>query len=283
MKKLKVKSVEAERTEMSGDGDVRKKKKKSKTGVKKVTSEVLDRPQTFNAARALLKHVKRKETSVDEYVSLVVAVRSVRKSKKTKPQRIPLTSPLYKSESAEVCFIVKDPQRTVKDYLIENGSCGVTKVLGVSKLKARYKTFESKRQLCDSYDLFLADDRVLPLLPKLLGKHFFRSKKIPSSVDMRRDLKTQLETAVSSTYIHLGTGNVFAVKVGLVNFKAKQLTDNILSAVDRIVELCPGGFANVQSIHLKSAMSVALPLYNSLPKGFRQKGGSEEGEADQEE
>mmetsp|Transcript_15100 Transcript_15100/g.61818 ORF Transcript_15100/g.61818 Transcript_15100/m.61818 type:complete len:90 (+) Transcript_15100:523-792(+) len=59
-------------------------------------------------------------------------------------------------------------------------------VLGVSKLKARYKTFESKRQLCDSYDLFLADDRVLPLLPKLLGKQFFRSKKYADLATFRR-------------------------------------------------------------------------------------------------
>mmetsp|Transcript_15105 Transcript_15105/g.61846 ORF Transcript_15105/g.61846 Transcript_15105/m.61846 type:complete len:187 (+) Transcript_15105:146-706(+) len=184
MKKLK--SVGTERGEMSGDGGVQKKKKKNKAGVKKVTSEILDRPQTFSAAKELLKHVKRKGTAADEYVSLVVAVRSVRKSKKTKPQRIPLRSPLYKSENTEVCFIVKDPQRTVKDYLIENGPCGVTKVLGVSKLKARYKTFESKRQLCDSYDLFLADDRVLPLLPKLLGKQFFRSKKYADLATFRR-------------------------------------------------------------------------------------------------
>jgi ribosome biogenesis protein UTP30 len=47
----------------------------------------------------------------------------------------------------------------------------------VSKLKARYKPFEAKRQLCASYDLFLADERVLPLLPPILGKTFFMKKK----------------------------------------------------------------------------------------------------------
>jgi len=30
------------------------------------------------------------------------------------------------------------------------------------------------RQLCKMFDIFLADDRILPSLPKLIGKSFFR-------------------------------------------------------------------------------------------------------------
>jgi ribosome biogenesis protein UTP30 len=31
--------------------------------------------------------------------------------------------------------------------------------MSVKKLKSDFKPFEAKRQLCQSYDLFLADDR----------------------------------------------------------------------------------------------------------------------------
>ena len=54
---------------------------------------------------------------------------------------------------------------------------GIAKVLGVSKLRNNYKPHEAKRKLCDSYDLFLADERVIPVLPKLLGKTFFKTTK----------------------------------------------------------------------------------------------------------
>lgn len=50
-------------------------------------------------------------------------------------------------------------------------------VIGLSKLRANYRDYEAKRKLCDSYDVFLADERILPLLPKLLGKKFFQTKK----------------------------------------------------------------------------------------------------------
>lgn len=47
---------------------------------------------------------------------------------------------------------------------------GVAKVIGISKLKGKYEPFEAKRQLCNSYDLFVADDRIIPSLPKLIGE-----------------------------------------------------------------------------------------------------------------
>ena len=46
---------------------------------------------------------------------------------------------------------------------------GITKIIGVSKLRTKYEAPEAKRQLCSLYDIFLADDRVIPSLPKLLG------------------------------------------------------------------------------------------------------------------
>lgn len=43
-------------------------------------------------------------------------------------------------------------------------------MIGISKLKGKYEPYEAKRQLCNSYDLFVADDRIVPSLPKLIGE-----------------------------------------------------------------------------------------------------------------
>jgi ribosome biogenesis protein UTP30 len=55
-------------------------------------------------------------------------------------------------------------------------------VLGLSKLRTKYESHEAKRALCAAHDLFLVDERVLPMLPKLLGKTFFAKKKQPIPV-----------------------------------------------------------------------------------------------------
>ena len=45
----------------------------------------------------------------------------------------------------------------------------VAKVIGLSKLRSKFESHEAKRTLCAQYDLFLADDRIIPSLPKLIG------------------------------------------------------------------------------------------------------------------
>ena len=39
----------------------------------------------------------------------------------------------------------------------------------MSKLRTKYESHEAKRILAGAYDLFVADERVIPSLPKLLG------------------------------------------------------------------------------------------------------------------
>jgi ribosome biogenesis protein UTP30 len=46
---------------------------------------------------------------------------------------------------------------------------------------------------------------------------------------------------------------------------AEQMTDNILMAAEAIVNKIPGKWDNVQCIHVKTASSIALPIFNSLP------------------
>ena len=83
---------------------------------------------------------------------------------------------VFKSE-AQVCLITKDPQRTYKDLVKEKKLEMVARVNGISKLKAKFKGFEAKRDLCNAYDIFLADDSLVHFLPKAIGKTFFEKKK----------------------------------------------------------------------------------------------------------
>ena len=59
----------------------------------------------------------------------------------------------------------------------QESSLFVLQVISLTKLRKNYKSYESKRQLADLYDVFICDDRIYHLLPKLLGKAFFAKKK----------------------------------------------------------------------------------------------------------
>ena len=64
-----------------------------------------------------------------------------------------------------------------KDLLAAKGVNFISRVVGVEKLKGKFRGFDARRGLLKDHGLFLADARVVPLLPKLLGSQFFKAKK----------------------------------------------------------------------------------------------------------
>lgn len=92
------------------------------------------------------------------------------------PSQLP-HPPLPPPPTTSVCLIVKDPQREYKDLLASSDIKFVSRVVGVKKLKGKFKPFEARRALMKEHELFLADERVMGLMPELLGKIFYESKK----------------------------------------------------------------------------------------------------------
>ncbi|KAJ3384281.1 hypothetical protein HDU84_003048 [Entophlyctis sp. JEL0112] len=200
---------------------------------------------------------------------------------RVKPHKIPIKHPLNpEQDSQEVCLFVKDPQKDFKALLAEKN---IT-VIGLSKLKSDYYSYEAKRQLCDSYDLFLTDSRIVALLPPLLGKYFFQKKKFvflclvwncadmciperqPVPVDMTaKNLSKEITIARSSTYMFFSKGVTTSIKIGTVLQDPEHVVENIYESLDSIVDKIPSKWGNVLRIDLKLCDSVALPLFNSLP------------------
>lgn len=89
----------------------------------------------------------------------------------------PLAHPIIDPRKTSICLIVKDPQREYKDLLEKENIKFVGRVVGVSKLKGKFRGFEERRQLLAAHGLFLVDDRVAALMPKLLGSMWFKTKK----------------------------------------------------------------------------------------------------------
>ena len=227
------------------------------------------------AVDALLNHVERnkklggKEQLLDDAdpINVLIGMKSIPSTNgRTKPHLITLKHPLMDPDETDVCLIVKDPQREFKDKIEAKGIKAVKKVIGVSKLRSKFKQYEAKRQLCASYDLFLADDRVLPMLPHLIGKVFFEKKKQPLPVKLTRDnWDSQFQKIFNATPFYLSEGMCSTVKAGHTGMSRQHLVENIVSALDLVAELLPRKWQGIQAIHIKTHDSIALPIYHSLP------------------
>lgn len=207
----------------------------------------------------------------EDFLYLVVTLKKIPPKGRTNPYKISLPHSLH-SDSSEICLIIDDRTKSnlTKDDArkkIQSENIPISKVIKLSKLKSDYRPFEAKRKLCDSYDMFFADDRVIPLLPSLLGKHFFKKKKIPVPLNLRhKNWKEQIEKSCSSALLYLRTGTCSVVKVAKTSMEVEEIVSNVIAAIDGIAEIVPKKWSNVRSFHLKVLESIALPLYQTVPE-----------------
>lgn len=190
-----------------------------------------------------------------------------------------------------ICIFTKDPQRAYKDLVASDAFPAtlrekVVRVLGVEKLKKRYKSFEQKRALLAEFDVFMVDDRVIKIAADFLGKTFYQSKaKRPIPIRLtagayvdktaKKDSKEpqnvvgtpqgvakEIETALNSTYLSMSASANTSIRVGTLSMTAQQLTENTSAVVAAIIpKHIEQGWRNIRSLHLKGPATKALPIW----------------------
>ncbi|KAG6879334.1 hypothetical protein C0992_003468 [Termitomyces sp. T32_za158] len=239
-------------------------------------TELIDERVSVNqcklAVDALYAHETQKGKELEETellprkepnIWLNVTVKKIPSGLKFKPIKIPIVHPLIDPRTTSICLITKDPQREYKDLLETHNIKFISRVVGIEKLKGKFKPYEARRALLKENGLFLADERIVPLLPKLLGVKWFEAKKQPIPVCLKRkDLKGELERAVSSTYMNQNRGTCTSVKIATLSQTPKQILENLKVVLPAITKHVVNGWDNVQALHIKTNSSVSLPIWS---------------------
>ncbi|ONH64893.1 Proteasome-interacting protein CIC1 [Cyberlindnera fabianii] len=182
-------------------------------------------------------------------------------TKKTfKPKMIKIENRPKTEETPSVALLVRD-NIIDKDLLEQIESSELNEIIGEIipgvELKTTYKQFEKRRQLYSKYDIFLADDALVTSLPKLMGKTFYDSKKIPVPIKIgdKFNIKTvtnQVKKAQNSVIYTLPRSNNLVISLGDV----ESVNENVIEQVIKHFEN-----EEIKGIFLKSNDSPALPLY----------------------
>jgi ribosome biogenesis protein UTP30 len=215
--------------------------------------------------------------------------------KRLKPSKISLPHPLNTSSNLRICLITADPQRTYKDLVASPAfpsalSARISKVVGVDKIRKKWTQYEAQRKLFAEHDIFLADDRIIIQLPKLLGKTFYKSttkRPIPVSIQAQaprtdgkriakakdsdrekrgageaKDMAKEIEKAIGSALVHLSSSTNTAIKVGYSGMKPEELAENIEAVSDVLIEkFVVKKWRGVKALHVKGAETASLPIW----------------------
>lgn len=257
--------------------------------------ERINEDRVRKATNALLKWKKKSllslshnengadEEETDDFIYLSVTLKKVPPRNLTlAPHRILLRRPILSEDysSLNICLIVDGKRITAESarkILLAQGIPYIKQVFKLPKLKSDYNSFESKKNLYESFDLFLADKRVVDSLPKVLGRVFYKKrKKIPVEVDLGGDWKEEIERARKSSLWCLSSGTCSAVRVGRWGVMGtEEIVENVLDAVDGVVGIVPKKWNGIRCLHLKFSDSLALPFFEQDSKVGGEVGGGD--------
>jgi ribosome biogenesis protein UTP30 len=123
-----------------------------------------------------------------------------------------------KVEDADICIIVKDKatKANIKQMipLFPSHLGNVKKIIPLESLRKKYTQFQQRRELLHQYTIFLADDRILPMVGSLLGKSFFQSKKqpIPVCVTRKGSFPFAVHNSITNTHLFLSSGTCVGLR-----------------------------------------------------------------------
>jgi len=233
--------------------------------------------QLEKAVRALMQVNAKKTANANplfganaETMTLLFSLSQIPDKKRIKPMLIELPNPMYNDKS-EVCFFAKDPQKKYKELLLQKHAVpGITKVIGMDKLKKNYKTTESRRALADAFDLFLCDARVMSMMPKLLGTVFYEKKlKIPVPVRLvekdGQDPAPALKKAMNATCLRIPAGPSMGIKIGRCSMDEKSLVANAAAVISFVLKHMAEN--PVQTISVQATDCPALPIWRRASPG----------------
>lgn len=237
----------------------------------------VDTKKTASASKALKKYLQSQQNGDGksqlfeddgEYVYLVVTSKKFFSDhRQFKPTLVELPTSLFKYKKVKpaVCIFTRDPQRDYKDALL-NDQTAVTKVVGVSKLKGKHKPFEARRVLLKDHDLFLAEDGVVEMLPKLLGSAFYRKQQsIPLTLKLRSSKTAPINTEranekinqiLHSTVVSYPASSTMRVRIGTTEHSDKELAQNAKAVVNALENK-----SNILELDIRTNQSPTLPIY----------------------
>jgi ribosome biogenesis protein UTP30 len=248
-----------------------------------VNTSKLDKDLIRKAVEALMKHhdATKNEKSLlgnDSLMYIQFGLNKIPESSSVKPRRVEIPHPLWKTnedcvddlQEPSVCLIVKEDSKEWVQELISsfpNEMGFIKKVLGLDSLRKKHGKFEQQRALIHRFDVFMADDRILPMLTKVLGKSFLESKKqpIPVSFSRKTSLPFMILKSLQSTFWFMSQGTCLTVKAATTSMSESHIIENINAICAEIPPKVPHQWANIRSISLKLARSTSLPIYNMAP------------------
>ena len=205
--------------------------------------------ETLKKVRENSKPRKFSQT-IDMTINLVDV--DMKKPESKIQEMIELPHPLTKK--AKICIIASG------ELAFKAKQAGADLVVEKDELNTIATDKKRQRELANTYDFFICEAPLMPLVGKSLGATLGPSGKMPTPVPPNANIADQIARHQKLAIVRLKSQPLLQNRVGSEDMKDEEIAENITVIIRRLEGKLKRGIKNIKSITLKTTMGKPVEL-----------------------
>jgi len=203
-----------------------------------------------------IKEVKDKSKKRDfiQSVELIINLQDVDPKKTGNKIQELIELPHPAGKERKICVIATG------EMALKAKRAGANLVIERSELEALMGDKKKQKELAKTYDSFIAEAPLMPLVGKSLGATLGPRGKMPTPVPPTANIVDQIEKHQKMVFLRMRSQPVLQCRVGNENMADNEMAENIQAVVRRIEGKLKKGVKNIKSIHLKTTMGTPVKV-----------------------
>jgi large subunit ribosomal protein L1 len=204
--------------------------------------------------KAVLNAVKEakassKKRNFPQSIELIVNLKNIDlKRPENRIQEVVELPHAFLEKGNKICVIASG------ELALKAEKAGADVVIKREELEALAGDKKKQKKLSKSYDFFIAEAPLMPLIGKILGPILGPRGKMPAPVPPRADIAQQLHKYEKAVRLGMRRQPVLQCCVGTENMQNEEIVENIQAVFGRIERKLKKGLLNVQSVFIKTTM-----------------------------
>ncbi len=197
---------------------------------------------------------KSEKKKFNQSMELILNLRDIDMKKPEGKIQETIELPHTPGKKAKVCVIATG------ELALKAKKAGAELIINGTELEALATDKKRQKQLANTYDVFIAEAPLMPLVGRTLGSTLGPRDKMPKPVPPTTDIKAQIEKWRKTVTIRIRGQPILQCAVGTEDMKDEEIADNIMTIVRRVEGKLKRGLKNITTICLKTTMGPIVKI-----------------------
>lgn len=140
------------------------------------------------------------------------------------------------------------------DMGLKAKSAKADRVIDNEELNRLAANKRESRKMINSFDFFLADTKLMPVVGKVLGQILGPRGKMPIPVPFNASIESFLQRFRSSVRVKVKNSLSLACKIGDESMEDSELAQNAHAVINAVEKKLPNGEKNLRKVMIKTTM-----------------------------